>query len=348
PSPVRPALFWASAALAAVFSGCYVSEPSIGTDAVSLDAGPDTADVDAGPADIESTEGEPADGPACRPEMAFIPAGPFVKGCSFPEGHPLHLSCRGGTLQGAIVTLSAFCIDVTEVTNAAYSRCVAAGACEPPDPVTAIRRDWYYGNPEFDEYPVVNVSWLDANAYCQWLGKRLPTQAQWEKAGRGGCDVAPPPSCGPEDLARVFPWGDSPPTCDQAESWTWDTANCLDSIYDRGVTRPVGTLPGGASPYGVLDLADNVEELVRDWADSAPDDPDHDSWWYANCREGCTDPEGPPAAYWDAGHEQRGQCSGCGSDWDFALPLDHGGVGEHSRDGRLGFRCAADALEAGP
>ncbi len=139
------------------------------------------------------------------------------------------------------VTLDAFWMDQLEVTNAMFLLCVQAGVCGPPQNFKSQRRTEYFNNPEFNDYPVVYVTWGQSTAYCAWAGRRLPTEAEWERTGRG-------------DDFRTFPWGE-----DKADG-TLANFNML-----VGDTSRVGTYPAGASPFGVLDMAGNVAEWVNDF-----------------------------------------------------------------------------------
>jgi len=141
------------------------------------------------------------------------------------------------------VTLHAFWMDQLEVTNAMFALCVSAGACEPPQSFKSQRRIDYYNNPEFKDYPVVYVTWGQAASYCEWAGRRLPSEAEWERAGRG-------------DDFRTFPWGEDKPDS--------TIANFNFIVND---TSRVGTYPAGASPFGVLDMAGNIAEWVNDFYD---------------------------------------------------------------------------------
>ncbi|MFM7173994.1 MAG: formylglycine-generating enzyme family protein, partial [Caldilinea sp.] len=136
-------------------------------------------------------------------------------------------------------------IDKYEVTNARYKACVDAGGCTAPGSVASWTRSPYYGTSTYADYPVVNVTWHQASAYCAWAGKRLPTEAEWEKAARGSSDT------------RKYPWGNSAPDCTKT-----NYRSCV------GDTSRVGSYPSGASPYGVMDMGGNVWEWVNDWYSS--------------------------------------------------------------------------------
>lgn len=139
------------------------------------------------------------------------------------------------------VQLNAFWVDQLEVTNGMYGLCVTAGICKPPVKLNSDNRSDYFGNPEFQDYPVVYVSWYDANAYCQWTGRRLPSEAEWERAARG-------------DSLNNYPWGNELPN----ELY----ANANNTVGD---TTRVGSYPAGMSQFGALDMAGNVWEWVADY-----------------------------------------------------------------------------------
>jgi formylglycine-generating enzyme required for sulfatase activity len=181
-------------------------------------------------------------------EMVFIPAGEFPMGC-----HPDHndgKSCANfEQLPLHAVYLDDYYIDKYEVSNAQYAKCVKAGACNKPYSNSCWGHGTdYYNDPTFANYPVVWVSWYDSTNYCTWAGKRLPSEAEWEKAARG-------------PTVRAYPWGDDRPNC--------TLANYFGQIlYCVGATSEVGSYPLGTSVYGVMDMAGNVGEWVNDWYQS--------------------------------------------------------------------------------
>lgn len=175
--------------------------------------------------------------------LHYVPAGEFAMGSNkLLDEQPIHT-----------VKLAAFWIDETEVTNAMYGQCVQAGQCDEP---TGNR---YYADSDFAEHPITFVSWNDAADYCSYAGRRLPTEAEWEKAA-GWDPVA--------NAQRVYPWGNDF-ACSKAN---FDDETTLDAFVVEGgascdghdLSAPVGSYPEGASAYGALDMAGNVWEWVYD------------------------------------------------------------------------------------
>lgn len=177
--------------------------------------------------------------------MIFIPAGELTMGQNNDASNETpHL-----------VNLNDFYIDKYEVTNSMYSKCVNTGFCMPPIKSDSPSNPFYFGNPEFDSYPVVYVTWDMANAFCEWREARLPTEAEWEKAARGSD-------------GRIYPWGNEftegrSNFCDINCPREWKNTDYNDGYAD---TAPIGSFPQGQSPYGVFDMSGNVYEWVVDWS----------------------------------------------------------------------------------
>jgi formylglycine-generating enzyme required for sulfatase activity len=182
--------------------------------------------------------------------MVLVPSGAFRRGCN----SVVDSECSSDESPYKTITLSAFKIDKTEVTVSAYKACVNAGECSAPN--TGNSCNWNVSGRE--DHPINCVDWAQANAYCAWAGKRLPTEAEWEKAARG-------------TDGRKYPWGNQAIDCTKA-----NYSGCV------GSTTSVGDYPSGASPDGALDMGGNVWEWVTDW---------YDSGYYATSPT--TDPEGP-------------------------------------------------------
>ena len=204
--------------------------------------------------------------------LVYVPAGEFQMGINAINAvaacQEIHAHASSSFLcfpngyenEGPVHTVyvDAFWIDQTEVTNAMYAKCEEAGECHPPHLARSNTRDSYYGNPRFEDYPVIYVSWNDAVAYCKWAGRRLPTEAEWEKAARWDDEL---------QAQRIYPWGNSfdgslVNSCD---------VNCPSSsritYYNDGYedTAPVDSYPAGRSFYGAYNMAGNVSEWVADW-----------------------------------------------------------------------------------
>ena len=242
-------------------------------------------------------------------EMISIPAGTFLMGCDPANNGGLNCPAADGPAHQ--VSLDAFAIMRYEVTNARYQACVEAGGCEIPNAIDTETRAEYYGNPEYANYPVVNVSHSDAEAYCAWAEMRLPTEAEWEFSARG-------------TAGNLYPWGNQDPDCSLANSY-----NDLNGTYCVTDTTAVGSYPAGASEFGLMDMAGNAWEWVADfyspeYYDQSPQE----------------NPSGP-----ESGSEYVVRGGGWSGSW-----LDLRGSARaydlsFYSGSDLGFRCAMDALD---
>jgi formylglycine-generating enzyme required for sulfatase activity len=218
--------------------------PAPATSAPAPSLAPSELPSASAPSPSSSSSSSPAPAPAPS-DMLLVPGGPFTMGTDSggeEDEHPAHT-----------VTLAPFFLDKTEVSNSAWTECVAAKACRPKS--DAVRTK----HPDFDgpNQPVSGISWDDATAYCAWKDKRLPREAEFEKAARDTDD-------------RRYTWGNDEPTHDRA-------------VFSAARTEDVGTHPTGRGPYGHDDLAGNVWEWQQDEYDP-----------YAYRRAGA--PDGRPGA----------------------------------------------------
>lgn len=293
---------------------------------VSLGCGVPSASETSDTQGVDVGEGVPEFEVEVTDQMARVPSGPFGRGC-IPEQLAATPVVGGVKICKTIpedfilldvphreLTLSEFWMDQYEATREEWGACAQAGFCE----VTSLFTE---PNPEYPRHPASYITWDEAKGYCEWRGKRLPTEAEWEKAARGTDD-------------RIFPWGNEGPTC--------DTANILTTKYTDVTSReegelcnsrsqePVDAHPLDRSPYGVIGMYGNVQEWTADWADRD---------YYEVAPE--TDPPGPTEA--NAGSQDyritRGSYYGSAGGYTFRRwwfdPLD-----AHTR---LGVRCATSA-----
>ena len=243
---------WAIAAACAGAAACR--SPTVTPAELSPDGGPGASGTTiSGDAGGETIGIAPACTDADPAKMAVgatvaVPAGTFTMGCNASVDN----ECKADESPAHPVSLDAFAIQTTEVTQAQYLACVKDGKCTFPkcpwDPCTA------------PDLPIACVKHAQAAGYCAWAAMRLPTEAEWERAARG-------------DDGRKYPWGNDPLDCDRA------------NFVGCGATvAVVGRAPQGASPFGALDMAGNVVEWVSDYYDpgyygvsppSAPKGPDN-------------------------------------------------------------------------
>ncbi len=176
------------------------------------------------------------------PEIEWISVeqGTFSMGCKADAANVDKICGTPDVLPPHDVSVPAFEIARFETTAALYAQCVATGACLASNTLGSSATG---NNPNLRDHPINHVKWFDAEAFCMWIGGRLGSEAEWEYAARG-------------TDGRYYPWGFAGPTCRTA--WTGVDGCSIN------MTHPVGTMPGGKSPWGVDDMAGNVAEWVAD------------------------------------------------------------------------------------
>jgi formylglycine-generating enzyme required for sulfatase activity len=249
--------------------------------------------------------------------LVCVPAGRFRMGAS--EDDPL---AKDSEKPQHEVNLDPYWIDRSEVTNLNFGKCLAAGACHPKQYETSAENYVPYSvHPDSRDYPALLYESDPAVEYCQWAGRRLPTEAEWEKAARG-------------TDARLYPWGNDPLDCNLANYYacgvltvaTSTTPRCGNSEHCQ--TKEVNSYPAGASPYGALNMAGNVWEWVADWYQA-----DYYSQSLAD------NPKGP--ANGDFRVIRGGGATSISQ--DLRVTRRASGEPEHYMDGQMGFRCAMDS-----
>jgi formylglycine-generating enzyme required for sulfatase activity len=231
--------------------------------------------------------------------MRLVPAGIFIMGSDNAAGpadqKPLHM-----------VNLDTYYIDKYEVTNANYKACVDAGICRLPAQFDSQTHASYFGNSQFDNYPVIYVDWNMSKAYCEWRGTRLPTEAEWEKAARG-------------TDGRTYPWGNTENNCEKANHM-----GCV------GDTSRVGSYEAGKSPYGVYDMVGNIWEWMADFYDAS---------YYGLLPQNVLDPLGPNNG---ETHAMRGTSW---HPYDYEVKVTRRGNRFPTELSNIfGFRCASDVV----
>ncbi|HSA33154.1 MAG TPA: SUMF1/EgtB/PvdO family nonheme iron enzyme [bacterium] len=252
-------------------------------------------------------------GQGTPPEMVEIPAGEFQMGCNAV----VDTNCYKDELPYHAVTLSTYKIGKYEVTVGEYQKCISSGACNNNGENDHYYTNSYNSNCNLgvtgkENHPMQCVTWYGAKAFCEWVGGRLPTEAEWEKAARG-------------TDGRKYPWGNEPAaSCDYAVIYD---KNAGGSGCGTAGTMSVGSKPNGVSAYGAYDMIGNVHEYANDW---------YDSTYYESSPT--NNPTGPEST---KSHVTRG--GSWHNDSDITLRVSNRNddyFGSDDLYGNTGFRCA--------
>ncbi|HIA03605.1 MAG TPA: hypothetical protein EYN66_17145 [Myxococcales bacterium] len=252
---------------------------------------------------------------ACKEEtMVFIPSGLSWQGCK----SELDASCVASAMPAHEIYLTAYYMDRREVTVSQYGSCVAAGICNGNLSNDGLCN---FGKAGREQHPINCVPWQSASIYCAWSGKVLPTEAQWERAARGGCELYSSQEC--SSVFPKYPWGDESVSCNLAA-----VSGCGETLQG---TQVVGGYPAGASAYGLYDMSGNVAEWTRDW---------YSPFYYGEAAD--INPQGPASG---TSRSVRGSsyiANVFGSSTLLALWFREA-VPPNQAKGHVGFRCVKPA-----
>ena len=255
----------------------------------------------------------------CISGTVTIPGGSFKMGCD----KELEKKCPNDAKPPHEVALSSYVIDKFEVTVELFEKCIQENICNNDDPEKPHYRtsedlfDCNIGNDSRKNHPVNCVTWFGAKAYCEWLGKRLPTEAEWEYAAKSGQN-------------RIYPWGDTPATCENTVMFDEEESPIVSC--GKRFTFPIGSKPEGVSAQGVYDLSGHVAEHTNDW---------YEENFYSTEEASQKDTQGPAEPEENKYKVIRGGSFIYGN--DHAKSSFRGSTEPNKPDIDFGFRCVSPA-----